>query len=92
MYTDVMKNSLEISERFLESVSDSELDALMGAFDHYQVEDNNWFCNFESFNGYLADLYSKLDLFTILDGRPKKSVDLKKEISKDLIEGPFFIY
>uniref|UniRef100_UPI00404A47FC hypothetical protein n=1 Tax=Flavobacterium sp. TaxID=239 RepID=UPI00404A47FC len=88
MYSEAMKKSLDLNRRFADSLSDKELDELMSEFDNYQVDENNWFYNFESFNSYLNNIYRKYELFSIFE-KERKSINLEKDIKKDLIEGPF---
>lgn len=88
MYSETMKKSLELNQRFIESISDNELDELMKEFDDYQTEEYNWFYNFESFNNYLNIIYRKYELFSIFE-KERKSINLNKEMKKDLTEGPF---
>lgn len=88
MYSEAMKESLDLNRRFADSLSDKELDELMSEFDNYQVDENNWFYNFESFSSYLNNIYRKYELFSIFE-KKRKSINLEKDIKKDLIEGPF---
>lgn len=88
MYSEKMKNSLELSQRFIENISDNELDELMKEFDNYQIDEYNWFYNFESFANYLSTIYKKYELFSMFE-RERKSINLNKEVKKDLSEGPF---
>lgn len=91
MYSESMKKSLELNQRFVDSISEKELNELMSAFDNYQIEDNSWFCNFESLEDYLTNVYKTSELFEIFGKQQRKSIDLKKDSEKDLITGPFFI-
>ena len=88
MYSEAMIKSLDLNRRFADSLSDKELDELMSEFDNYQVDENNWFYNFESFNSYLNNIYRKYELFSIFE-KERKSINLEKDIKKDLIDGPF---
>ncbi len=88
MYSEAMKKSLDLNQRFADRLSDDELNELMSEFDNYQVDFNNSFYNFESFSSYLNNIYRKYELFTIFE-KEKKSINLEKDIKKDLIEGPF---
>lgn len=37
MYSDTMKKSLELNQRFIDNISEKELDELMSEFDDYEV-------------------------------------------------------
>lgn len=89
MYSEAMKKSLDLNQRFVDSLSDNELDKLMSEFDHYQIDENNWFYNFESFSSYLNIIYRKYELFSMFE-KERKSINLEKDIKKDLAQGPFF--
>lgn len=88
MYSERMKKSLELNQRFVESITDNNLEELMKEFDNYQTEEYNWFYHFESFSNYLNIIYRKYELFSIFE-KERKSINLNKEIKKDLSEGPF---
>ena len=88
MYSEAMEKSLDLNRRFVDSISDNELDKLMGEFDNYQVDEDHWYYNFESFNSYLNFIYKKYELFSIFE-KKRKSINLETDIIKDLIEGPF---
>lgn len=89
MYSEEMKKSLDLNRRFVDTLSDNELNELMREFDDYQIDENNWFYNFDSFNNYLNILYRKYELFSIFE-KERKSINLEKDIKKDLTEGPFY--
>lgn len=90
MYTELMNKSLELNQRFIDSISFQDLDAMMSEFDTYVVNEERKFFDYINLEKYLVDVYSKYELFKKFEGKDRKSVTLEnKNIEKDLINGPF---
>lgn len=91
-YTEKMIDVLAANERFVESLSFSQIDSLMKEFDSFSVSEHTDLYSGCTFSDYITTIYSKLELFKIFE-EDRKSITIENDLKKDLVEGPFlFIF
>ena len=91
MYSTLMKKSLELNKRFVESISAIKLNNIMKEFDSYEIEQESFLFNDNiTFHNYLSNKYKKFELFKFFDKQERKSINLKEDIKQDLNKVLFF--
>jgi predicted glycosyltransferase involved in capsule biosynthesis len=85
-----MTKSLEVSQGFINSISDIELDNMMKEFDNYEIEKDFFWFDKGKFHDYLSHEYKNQELFKIFDKQERKSIVLKENKKKDLNKVLFY--